>query len=68
MRMTDNDITILAEEIGMDGEVALATKNRSTAKRTVRRVNEYLAFEQCEWEVELTVDKECQFPYGIKIK
>lgn len=65
-RITDDDITMIIEEIAIDGCVALGCCSRSTAYRTVKRINYVLERDNYEWRVKLIIDNAQHIPYELK--
>lgn len=59
---------MMVQEIFFDSEISFGLCTLPTAKRTVKRMNEHLERENCEWRVVLTTDKQSRFPYGAKVE
>ena len=58
-------ITMIIEEIGMDGAVNLGYISRSTAYRVKNEVNRRLEHENYYWRVKLVTDKTERLPYKL---
>ncbi len=64
-RITDEDITMIVQELIFDNSVIINVGSRSTAYRTRNRVNEYLWWEGYNWRVRLII-RDDRFPYVLE--
>lgn len=64
-RITDEDITMIVQELCFDSSVIIDVGSRSTAYRTRNRVNEYLRREDYNWRVRLII-RDDRFPYVLE--